>query len=130
MKELAKKESVYVLSEVSKADALTYFKEKGDPYKVELINDLEDGKITFYKQGNFTDLCRGPHIPSTGLLKAIKLTNVAGAYWRNNQNNKMLTRIYGITFPKQKELDEYLHIRNGITGSLVRSLSYLRSQRK
>jgi threonyl-tRNA synthetase len=110
MKELAKKESVYVRSEVSKADALTYFKEKGDPYKVELINDLEDGKITFYKQGNFTDLCRGPHIPSTGLLKAIKLTNVAGAYWRNNQNNKMLTRIYGITFPKQKELDEYLHI--------------------
>ena len=110
MKELAKKESAYVRSEVTKADALKYFNEKGDPYKVELINDLEDGKITFYKQGNFTDLCRGPHIPSTGLLKAIKLTNVAGAYWRNNQNNKMLTRIYGITFPKQKELDEYLHI--------------------
>jgi threonyl-tRNA synthetase len=110
MKELAKKESPYVRSEVSKAEALKFFTEKGDPYKVELINDLEDGKITFYKQGNFTDLCRGPHIPNTGLLKAIKLTNVAGAYWRNNQNNKMLTRIYGITFPKQKELDEYLHV--------------------
>lgn len=110
MKELAKKESAYVRSEVSKADALKYFSEKGDPYKVELINDLEDGKITFYKQGEFTDLCRGPHIPNTGLLKAIKLTNVAGAYWRNNQNNKMLTRIYGITFPKQKELEEYLHV--------------------
>ncbi len=108
MKELAKSNSPYVRSEVSKADALKYFTEKGDEYKVELINDLKDGTITFYKQGNFTDLCRGPHIPNTGLLKAIKLTNVAGAYWKNNQNNKMLTRIYGITFPKQKELDEYL----------------------
>ncbi|HEY0744364.1 MAG TPA: threonine--tRNA ligase [Chryseosolibacter sp.] len=110
MKELAKKDSQYVRSEVSKADALKYFTEKGDEYKVELINDLQDGTITFYKQGNFTDLCRGPHIPNTGFLKAVKLLNVAGAYWRNNQNNKMLTRIYGITFPKQKELDEYLHV--------------------
>jgi threonyl-tRNA synthetase len=110
MKELAKKDSPYVRSEVSKADALKYFTEKGDEYKVELINDLQDGTITFYKQGNFTDLCRGPHIPHTGVLKAVKLLNVAGAYWRNNQNNKMLTRIYGITFPKQKELDEYLHL--------------------
>jgi threonyl-tRNA synthetase len=110
MKELAKKDSTYQRSEVSKADALKYFTEKGDEYKVELINDLADGTITFYKQGNFTDLCRGPHIPNTGFLKAIKLTNVAGAYWRNNQNNKMLTRIYGITFPKAKELEEYLHL--------------------
>src|SRR5688572_18378282 len=110
MKELAKKDSAYVRSEVSKADALKYFTEKGDEYKQELINDLQDGTITFYKQGNFTDLCRGPHIPNTGFLKAVKLLNVAGAYWRNNQNNKMLTRIYGITFPKQKELDEYLHV--------------------
>jgi len=110
MKELAKKDSTYVRSDISKADALKYFTEKGDEYKVELINDLQDGTITFYKQGNFTDLCRGPHIPNTGFLKAIKLLNVAGAYWRNNQNNKMLTRIYGITFPKAKELEEYLHV--------------------
>jgi threonyl-tRNA synthetase len=110
MKELAKKDSAYVRSDVSKADALKYFTEKGDEYKVELINDLQDGTITFYKQGNFTDLCRGPHIPNTGFLKAIKLLNVAGAYWRNNQNNKMLTRIYGITFPKAKELEDYLHV--------------------
>ncbi len=110
MKELAKKDSAYIRSDVSKAEALKYFSEKGDEYKLELINDLQDGTITFYKQGNFTDLCRGPHIPNTGFLKAIKLTNVAGAYWRNNQNNKMLTRIYGITFPKQKELDEYLFL--------------------
>jgi threonyl-tRNA synthetase len=110
MKELAKKDSTYQRSEVSKADALKYFTEKGDEYKVELINDLADGTITFYKQGSFTDLCRGPHIPNTGFLKAIKLTNVAGAYWRNNQNNKMLTRIYGITFPKAKELEEYLNL--------------------
>jgi threonyl-tRNA synthetase len=110
MKELAKKDSTYQRSEVSKADALKYFTEKGDEYKLELINDLADGTITFYTQGNFTDLCRGPHIPNTGFLKAIKLTNVAGAYWRNNQNNKMLTRIYGITFPKAKELEEYLNL--------------------
>jgi threonyl-tRNA synthetase len=111
MKELAKKDSTYVRSEVSKAEALKYFTEKGDEYKLELINDLQDGTITFYKQGNFTDLCRGPHIPNTGFFKAVKLLNVAGAYWRNNQNNKMLTRIYGITFPKQKELEEFLHIQ-------------------
>jgi threonyl-tRNA synthetase len=110
MKELAKKDSRYERSAVSKAEALKYFTEKGDQYKIELINDLQDGTITFYKQGNFTDLCRGPHIPNTGFLKAVKLLNVAGAYWRNNQNNKMLTRIYGITFPKQKELDEYIHL--------------------
>ncbi len=108
MVELSKHNSVYQRKEVSKADALKYFTEKGDEYKLELINDLQDGSITFYTQGGFTDLCRGPHIPNTGFIKAIKLTNIAGAYWRGNEKNKMLTRIYGITFPTQKELDEYL----------------------
>ncbi|MEX2235595.1 MAG: threonine--tRNA ligase [Cyclobacteriaceae bacterium] len=110
MKELAKKESPYLRKEVSKAEALDYFKQKNDPYKIELINDLQDGSITFYQQGNFVDLCRGPHLPTTGFIKAVKLLNVAGAYWRGNEKNKMLTRIYGITFPKQKELEEYLHV--------------------
>jgi threonyl-tRNA synthetase len=110
VKELAKKESPFVRSDVSKADAQKYFTEKKDEYKQELIADLADGTITFYQQGNFTDLCRGPHIPHTGFIKAFKLMNVAGAYWRGNENNKMLTRIYGITFPKQKELDEYLFL--------------------
>jgi threonyl-tRNA synthetase len=110
MKELAKKDSVYVRKEVSKAEALDYFLKKEDPYKVELISDLKDGTITFYQQGNFIDLCKGPHLPNTGFIKAVKLLNVAGAYWRGSEKNKMLTRIYGITFPKQKELDEYLRI--------------------
>ena len=110
MKELSKKESPFVRQAVSKQEALQYFAEKNDPYKIELINDLADGSITFYKQGNFTDLCRGPHIPHTGFIKAIKLLSVAGAYWRGNEKNKMLTRVYGITFPKQKELEEYLHV--------------------
>jgi threonyl-tRNA synthetase len=110
MKALAKQGSVFTRKEVSKADALAYFKEKDDPYKLELIDGLADGSITFYQQGNFTDLCRGPHLPNTSFIKAVKLLNVAGAYWRGNENNKMLTRIYGITFPKQKELDEYLHL--------------------
>ncbi|ACU61204.1 threonine--tRNA ligase [Chitinophaga pinensis] len=110
MAELAKNNSVYERREVSKADAEKYFTEKNDEYKLELIRDLKDGSITFYTQGNFTDLCRGPHIPNTGFIKAIKLTNIAGAYWRGNEKNKMLTRIYGITFPTQKELDEYLHL--------------------
>lgn len=108
MLELARTKSEFTRKEVSKADALQYFTEKGDPYKIELINDLEDGKITFYTQGNFTDLCRGPHIPNTGFVKAAKLLNVAGAYWRGDEKNKMLTRVYAITFPKQAELDEYL----------------------
>jgi threonyl-tRNA synthetase len=98
----------YVRKEVSKAEAISYFKEKGDEYKLELINDLEDGKITFYTQGNFTDLCKGPHIPDTSFIKAVKLLNVAGAYWRGDEKRKQLTRIYGITFPKQKELSEFL----------------------
>jgi threonyl-tRNA synthetase len=107
-KELASKKEQYKRSEVSKADAIKYFTKKDDQYKLELIDGLEDGKITFYQQGNFTDLCRGPHIPNTGFIKAIKLTNIAGAYWRGNEKNKMLTRIYGVTYPAQKELDEYL----------------------
>lgn len=110
MKELSKKENEYLRKEVSKAEALAYFQQKNDPYKIELINGLQDGSITFYQQGNFTDLCKGPHLPNTGFIKAVKLLNVAGAYWRGNEKNKMLTRIYGITFPKQKELDEHLRI--------------------
>lgn len=108
MKELAGQKNEYVRREVSKNDAIQYFTDKADPYKVELLQDLEDGKITFYTQGAFTDLCRGPHIPNTGFIKAVKLTNIAGAYWRGDEKNKMLTRIYGVTYPSQKELDEYL----------------------
>ena len=110
MVELARKNSVFIRKEVSKTDAVDFFKKKGDPYKVELLQDLADGTITFYQQGNFTDLCRGPHIPNTGFIKAVKLLSVAGAYWRGDEKNKMLTRVYGITFPKQKELEEYLHM--------------------
>lgn len=110
MLELAKQDNAYIRSEVSKDEAIKYFTEKQDPYKLELIRDLNDGEITFYKQGNFTDLCRGPHIPSTGSIKAIKLLNTAGAYWRGNEKNKQLTRVYAITFPKKSELDEYLAI--------------------
>ena len=108
MLELAREKETFERVEVSKADALKYFTEKGDPYKVELINDLEDGTITYYRNGNFTDLCRGPHIPNTSFIKAVKLTSLAGAYWRGDEKRKQLTRVYGITFPKQKELDEYL----------------------
>lgn len=110
MLELAKRSEVFERREVSKAEAIDYFTKKGDPYKIELLQDLSDGTITFYQQGDFTDLCRGPHLPHTGFIKAIKLLNVAGAYWRGNENNQMLTRIYGITFPKQKELDEHLRL--------------------
>jgi threonyl-tRNA synthetase len=108
MTELAKLNNAFVRSDVSKKEALDYFTKKGDPYKLELIDGLQDGSITFYKQGNFVDLCRGPHIPTTAPIKAIKLLSVAGAYWRGDEKNKMLKRIYGITFPKQKELEEYL----------------------
>lgn len=107
MKELAGKKERFARQEVSKADAIKYFTEKQDPYKLELIDGLQDGQITFYTQGDFTDLCRGPHIPNTGFIKAIKLTNIAGAYWRGDEKNKMLTRIYGVTFPSNKELEEY-----------------------
>jgi threonyl-tRNA synthetase len=110
MAELAAQKNTYKRTEVSKKDAIEFFTSKADHYKLELIDGLADGEISFYQQGNFTDLCRGPHIPDTGFIKAIKLLNVAGAYWRGDEKNKMLTRIYGITFPKQKELEEYLVI--------------------
>ena len=106
--ELARLGNAYVRKDISKADAVAYFKEKGDEYKLELLEGLKDGSITFYEQGNFTDLCRGPHIPNTGFIKAVKLMNVAGAYWRGDEKNKMLTRIYAITFTKQKDLTDYL----------------------
>ncbi len=108
MMELAREKNSYHRTEISKQDAIAYFKEKGDKYKLELLDDLEDGTISFYNQGQFTDLCRGPHIPHTGFIKAIKLLNVAGAYWRGDEKNQQLTRIYGISFPKQKELQEHL----------------------
>lgn len=110
MTELAREKNEYIRKDISKSDAIAYFEEKGDEYKLELLEGLEDGSITFYNQGNFTDLCRGPHIPQTGVIKAIKLLNVAGAYWRGDVERKQLTRIYGISFPKQKELTEYLHL--------------------
>ena len=108
MQELSRNKEQLVRREVPKAEALKTFTEKGDQYKVELISDLQDGTISFYTNGAFTDLCRGPHIPNTGYIKALKLTSVAGAYWRGNEKNKMLTRIYGISFPKKSMLDEYL----------------------
>ncbi|GAA5041233.1 threonine--tRNA ligase [Marivirga lumbricoides] len=110
MLDLARQKNEFLRSEVSKKDALDYYNKKGDEYKLELIDGLEDGSITFYQQGNFTDLCRGPHIPNTGFIKAVKLLNIAGAYWRGDEKRKQLTRIYGITFPKQKELKEYLEL--------------------
>ncbi len=110
MKELAKNDSLYIRKEVSKADAMAYFESKGDPYKLELLRDLEDGQITFYEQGNFTDLCRGPHLPRTGFIKAVKILSLAGAYWRGNEKNKQLTRLYAITFPKQDELKQHLEL--------------------
>ncbi len=106
--ELSRQKSEYTRKQVSKKDAINYFTEKGDEYKLDLLEGLQDGSITFYQQGNFTDLCRGPHIPNTGFIKAIKLMNVAGAYWRGDEKRKQLTRIYGITFPKQKDLTDYL----------------------
>ena len=108
MQQLAARKEPLVRTEISKVDALKMFSERGETYKIELINDLEDGTITTYTQGAFTDLCRGPHLPNTADIKAIKLTAVAGAYWRGDETRPMLTRIYGITFPKKKMLDEYL----------------------
>jgi threonyl-tRNA synthetase len=108
MLEIARQKNQYIREEKSKKEAIDYFNEKGDEYKLELLKDLEDGEITFYHSGNFIDLCRGPHIPDTGTIKAVKLLNIAGAYWRGDEKNKQLTRIYGISFPKQKELNEYL----------------------
>lgn len=108
MKALAKQASRYERREVGKDEAIAFFEEKGDEYKLDLLKDLDDGTITFYSQGEFTDLCRGPHIPDTKPIKAVKLTNIAGAYWRGDESRPQLTRIYGVTFPKKKELDEYL----------------------
>lgn len=108
MKELAKMNNVFIRQPISKADAIDLFSRKGDPYKLDLLENLEDGNITLYSQGSFTDLCRGPHIPNTSLIKAIKLTGVAGAYWKGDEKNKQLTRIYGVSFASQKELDEHL----------------------
>jgi threonyl-tRNA synthetase len=108
MVELAKQNNAYLRKEISKGEAVKYFEEKGDEYKLDLLQGLQDGEITLYTQGSFTDLCRGPHIPQTGFIKAIKLTNIAGAYWKGDERNKQLTRIYGVTFPAQKQLDEYL----------------------
>ena len=108
MNELAKQNNVFTRKEMPKKEAEGYFTQKGDQYKLDLLQNLSDGEITFYNQGNFTDLCRGPHIPHTGFIKAIKLTSIAGAYWKGDEKNKQLTRIYGISFPVQKELDEYL----------------------
>ena len=110
MKELAKQKNKYIRKDISKADAVAYFTKKNDEYKLELLEDLDDGTITFYTQGQFTDLCRGPHIPHTGFIKSIKLMSIAGAYWRGDENRQQLTRIYGITFPKNKELNEYLEM--------------------
>ncbi len=108
MLELSRQKEDIVRSDISKSEALRLFGEKGDDLKLELISELEDGTITLYRQGGFTDLCRGPHLPNSGYIKAIKLMSIAGAYWRGNEKNKMLTRVYGITFPKQKMLEEYL----------------------
>jgi len=110
MNELARQSNPYIRKEISKTEAVQYFQEKGDEYKLDLLSNLQDGSITFYSQGSFTDLCRGPHIPDTGFIKAIHLSGIAGAYWKGDEKNKMLTRIYGITFPQQKELDEYLEM--------------------
>ena len=110
MKELASQKMSFERHNISKQDALNYFKKKGDEYKLELLEELDDGNITFYKQGNFTDLCKGPHIPSSGKIKAVKLLNIAGAYWRGDEKRKQLTRIYGVSFPKQKELIAHLNL--------------------
>lgn len=110
MMELARQKNEYTRKEISKEDAIAYYTEKGDEYKLELLDDLEDGTITFYTQGNFTDLCRGPHIPNTGFIKAAKILNVAGAFWRGDEKRKQLTRLYGVTFPKQKQLKEHLEL--------------------
>tara|TARA_B100001964_G_scaffold122078_1_gene135417 strand:+ start:148 stop:2094 length:1947 start_codon:yes stop_codon:yes gene_type:complete len=110
MKDLASQKNEYNRKKISKKDAIAYFKDKDDEYKLELLEDLEDGEITFYTQGNFTDLCKGPHIPNTGKIKALKLLNIAGAYWRGNENRKQMTRVYGVSFPKQKELTAHLEI--------------------
>lgn len=123
MIELSKQNNAYIRKSVSKAEAVQYFTEKNDAYKLDLLQHLEDGEITFYTQGNFTDLCRGPHLPSTGLIKALKLTNIAGAYWKGDENNKMLTRVYGVSFPSQKELAEYIEMMEEAKKSVITASS-------
>jgi len=108
MRELAKRDAAYERTDVPKSEAISFFKDKDDEYKLELLEGLEDGTISFYQQGDFVDLCRGPHIPSTGRIKYSKILNIAGAYWRGDESRKQLTRLYGISFPKKSELDEYL----------------------
>jgi threonyl-tRNA synthetase len=108
MNELAKQNNPYIRKAIAKQDAIQYFADKGDEYKLDLLQGLQDGEISFYTQGQFTDLCRGPHIPGTGSIKAIKLTSISGAYWKGDEKNKMLTRVYGVTFPNKAELDAYL----------------------
>src|SRR5690554_2736546 len=110
MLEIARGKHEFTMREATKAEALEYYKKQNNPYKVELIENLEDGTITFCDHDTFTDLCRGGHIPNTGIVKAVKLTNIAGAYWRGDEKNTQLSRIYGISFPKQKDLTEYLHL--------------------
>jgi threonyl-tRNA synthetase len=110
MIELARQSNAFVRTSVAKDEAIKYFTEKGDEYKIELLQDLEDGKITFYQQGNFTDLCRGPHIPDTSHIKAVKVMSLAGAFWRGDDSRKQMTRVYAVAFPKQAELDEYLRL--------------------
>lgn len=110
MLELARQKNPFIRTEVSKSDAIKHFTDKDDEYKLELIDGLEDGEITFYQQGNFVDLCRGPHLPNTGKIKAVKVMKVAGAYWRGDENRKQMTRLYGVSFPKQKELTQYLNL--------------------
>ena len=120
MIELARTKETFERKEVSKADAMAYFTEMGDQYKCELIRDLEDGTISFYTNGHFTDLCRGPHIKHVDDIKAVKLTAIAGAYWKGDQNREQLTRIYGVTFPKKSMLDEYLKMLEEATASSAR----------
>jgi len=110
MNELARQQHPYIRKEIPKDEAVRYFTKKADEYKLDLLSNLQDGSITFYTQGDFTDLCRGPHIPNTGFIRAIRLTSVSGAFWKGDERNKMLTRVYGVSFPNQKELDEYLHM--------------------
>lgn len=134
MIELARGKHAFALRSISKSEALSFYKVAGNQYKTELIEALEDGTITFCDHADFTDLCRGGHIPHTGIIKAVKLTNIAGAYWRGDEKNKQLTRIYGVSFPKQKLLSEHLELleeaKNVITANWALNSAYLPSQRK
>ena len=134
MLELARHKNQFIREEVSKADAIKYFTDKNDEYKLDLLEGLEDGNITFYKQGNFTDLCRGPHIPDTGFIKAAKVMSIAGAYWRGDEKNKQLTRIYAVTYPSKKTLPITCYcwrkLKNATTANWVRSWNFLLFRRR